>query len=199
MRFTLFFLILLSVAFSCQENKTKVIDISERTPKSDRDYEDRDSVEVSYTLAGQLATFQSWIPAVDSIRMNEEKHFLMRFQPVRSDNFVLYLASGDSLHYDRWVYPDSVITNSAFYNWLDRTGLSYFGAKENISKEAFAMLLTDTVLMRLNGFVDFNMWESLIEDQDWMNEGDYWIKQRKFGKAQWYVRKEDEFKKLPDQ
>ena len=37
-----------------------------------------------------------------------------------------------------------------------------------------------------------------MKEEEWMEEGDYWIKQRKFGKAQWFVREEDEFKDLTD-
>ncbi len=192
------FIVLIVVLAACEQKKEKVIDLSERTPQSSRDYDEVDTVQVVDTLAAPLKKFQSWFPEVSSIQISDERNFLERFQPVSKEKFVWYLEDGDSLTYMRLVFSDSTYTKSAFYNWLDRTGTSYFGANENIQKDPFAMLYTDTVLLTLSGAIDFKKWEAFFDEKEWLDEGDYWIKQRKFGKAHWYVREEDELKDLTD-
>ena len=194
----LIFLFLLLVLASCGDRKEKVIDLSERTPKSQRNYDEVDSSKVEDSLAAPLRRYQSWFPEVSSIKSLDQRNFLERFQPVSTEKYIWYLKNGDSLEYLRLVFADSVYTKSAFFNWLDRSGTSYFGANEAIQRDPFAMLYADTVILRLSGAIDFKKWEALFEEKEWMVEGDYWIKQRKFGKAQWFVRQEDEFKALTD-
>ncbi|PWL23472.1 MAG: hypothetical protein DCO96_16105 [Fluviicola sp. XM-24bin1] len=191
-------IVLVIVLAGCGEKKEKIIDMSDRTPKSSRNYDEVDPLQVEDSLAAPLRKFQSWIPEVSSIRISDKRNFLERFQPLSTEKYVWYLESGDSLEYMRLVFSDSIYTKSAFFNWLDRSGTSYFGANENIQKYPFAMLYTDTVLLRLSGSIDFKQWEKLLEEKEWMDEGDYWIKQRKFGKAQWFEREEDELKDLTD-
>lgn len=175
-----------------------MINISDRTPKSDRNYDAPDTTQRVDSTEIDLKRFQRWNPEISRVRALERRHFLERFQPEKSEKFVWYLNNNDSLEYERYVYSDSIVTKSAFYNWLDRTGMSYFGADEAIQNEAFAILYTDTVLLRLSGSLDFKFWENLFEEQDWMDEGDYWIKQRKYGRAKWFVLKEDKLKELTD-
>lgn len=198
MKHVALFGLLIFLLISCGEKQQKVIDISERTPKSSRDYDNKDSLEVRDTLASQLSAFQSWYPEVVSIRISDQRIFLERFQPLRTDKYVWYFENGDSLQYMRLVFSDSIYTKSAFYNWLDRSGTSYFGANENIQNDPFAMMYTDTVILKLSGAIDFKKWETILDEQEWMDEGDYWIKQRKFGKAKWFVRKDEELKDLTE-
>ncbi|MCR9173578.1 MAG: hypothetical protein NXI10_13840 [bacterium] len=196
-RFT--FLIVLVLLFaSCEQKKEKVIDLSELRPQSERDYNQTDTTVVEDSTTLLLNEFQKWYPELKSIRILEERIFLERFQPLRTEKYVWYLEDGDSLEYKRMVFRDSIITGSAFYNWLDRSGTSYLGAQENIQKDPFAMMYTDTVILKLSGAIDFKKWEEIIEQEEWMDEGDYWIKQRKFGNMRWYVRKEEQLKDLTD-
>jgi len=193
------FLILISlplILFSCNDSEQKVIDISERTPQSKRDYNAPDTLEIIDSNTAQLAHFQNFLPEVESIRLLERKSFFQRFRPDNAEKFVLYLKNGDSLEYERMVFSDSLITRSAFFNWMDRADISYYGAPENIQRDPFALMITDTLIMRLSGAIDFKFWESYFEENELMDEGDNWIKQRKYGKAQWFVLKDDKLTNL---
>ncbi|GAB5417953.1 MAG: hypothetical protein Crog4KO_14060 [Crocinitomicaceae bacterium] len=194
MRFA--FISVLIMLAACGPQEEKVVDLSKRIPTSKRNYDDRDTVQNENPFAQDLEKFKSWNPKVTSIRPLERRSFLERFQPKKADKFIWYLEDGDSLEYERMVFPDSIRTSSALYNWLDHANISYFGASESIQKEPFALMITDTVMLRLSGAIDFKFWESHIEDQDWMDEGDHWIRQRKYGNAQWFVLKDDKLKDL---
>lgn len=193
-----FYILLLLVFTSCQEKeKEKVINISERAPKSNREQFDMDTTRMDPI---QLIFSQFRNVHEDLVRMREsdERSFLERFRPDSIENYVWYLRDGDSLTYQRTVFKDTTKTKSAFFNWMDHEDISYFGANERINKEATAILYTDNMILVLSGAVDLKYWEEFFVKEEWLEEGDYWIKQRKFGKAQWFVRVEDEFKDLTD-
>ncbi|MDB2657495.1 hypothetical protein N9Y60_05490 [Crocinitomicaceae bacterium] len=197
MKQSILFILLLLVIASCQERKEKVIDISEHTPQSDHDYNNVDTIQTD-SIEGTLTRFQNMYSEIAQVRESDARNFLERFRPDSSENYIWYLADGDSLSYQRTVFKDSTKTKSAFFNWMDHEDISYFGANERIDREAMAILYTDTMILILKGDVDLKFWEEFFIEEEWMDEGDYWIKQRKFGKAQWFVREEDEFKDLTD-
>ena len=193
-----FYISLLLVFTSCnEEKKEKVINISDRAPKSKREHFDLDTTRMD-PLYPILIRFRDVHENLVRIRESDERSFLERFRPDSIENYVWYLKDGDSLTYQRTVFKDSVKTKSAFFNWMDHEDVSYFGANERINKEATAILYTDTMILILTGAVNLKYWEEFFVEEEWMEEGDYWIKQRKFGKAQWFVREEDEFKDLTD-
>ncbi len=192
------FISLIVILVACSPKEEKVVDLSKRIPTSKRNYDDVDTVKNENPFSTELEKFKNWNPAVTSIRILERRSFLQRFQPEKAEKFVWYLEDGDSLEYERMVFTDSIRTSSAFYNWLDRADISYFGAPESIQREPFALMITDTVILRLSGALDFKFWEAHIEDQDWMDEGDHWIRQRRYGNAQWFVHEEDKLKDLTD-
>lgn len=190
------FISLIFLLAACGPKEEKVVDLSERIHKSKRNYDDVDTVANENSNSTELKLFQSWNASVKSIRVSERRSFLERFQPLKTEKFVWYLEEGDSLEYERMVFADSNRTSSAFYNWLDHEEISYFGASESIQREPFALMITDTVILRLSGAIDFKFWESHLDEQEWMDAGDHWIKQRKYGKAQWFVLEEDNLKNL---
>lgn len=185
---------LLLFCASCGQKKERVVDLTDEIPTSNRNYDDPDTTDFSDPIATKLAIFQSWNAKVKSINILERRSFLERFRPLRTEKFVWFFEDGDSMEYERMVFRDSIHTKSAFYNWLDRSGTSYFGANESIQKNPFALMYADTVILRLSGAIDFNFWETHIEDNEWLAENDYWITQRKYGKAHWFVLREDELK-----
>ena len=191
----LLFISVLICLTACGPKEQKVVDLSDRIPKSKRNY-DKDTSTVEDPFGLQLKEFQEWNSDLSSMRKLERRSFLQRFQPTRLDQFVWYFEDGDSMEYERMVFPDSIRTSSALYNWIDRADLSYFGANEVIQKEPFALMISDTVILRLSGSVDFKFWEKHFEEKEWMDEGDHWIKQRKYGKAQWFVLEEDKLNDL---
>lgn len=197
MKYIAFISILLILA-SCGSKDVKVIDLSDEIPTSKRNYDEVDTAVVVDSNLVELERFQRWNPKVTAIRTLERRSFLERFQPKKAEKFVLFMEDGDSMEYERMVFNDSIHTKSAFYNWLDHSGMAYFGANERIQRESFAMLYTDTVILQLSGAIDFKFWEQHFEDQKWMDEGDYWIKQRKYGKARWFVFQEEKLKDLTD-
>jgi hypothetical protein len=192
------FISVFMVLASCGPEEEKVVDLSDEIPTSRRNYDVVDTIVSADSNSRELDKFQNWNPKVTAIRTLERRSFLERFQPNKAEKFVWYLEDGDSMEYERMVFNDSIHTKSAFYNWLDRSGLSYVGAKEVIQREPFAMLYTDTVILRLSGAIDFKFWEQHFEDQQWMDEGDYWIRQNKYGKARWFVLREEKLKDLTD-
>lgn len=192
-----FFIALFIFLSSCGDRKQEIIDMSERTPQSKRNYDDLDTANVNLS-DGILAEFQQWNPEIIDYRPSKERNFLERFRPDSTDNYVWYLSDDDSLKYQRTVFKDSVKTKSAFYNWMDHEEISFFGANERISKEPLAILFTDTMILMLKGNVDLDYWEDFFLEEKWMAEGDYWITQKKYGKAQWFVHEDDEFKNLTD-
>lgn len=190
------FIMLILVLAACGRKEVKIVDLSDRIPKAKRDYNAPDTTKVVDTTLLDLAKFQSWNPEIKSIRTLERKSFLERFQPKKVEKFVWYLTNGDSVEYERLVFVDSLRTYNAFYNYLDRMDIAYFGAEGSFQKDPLALLLTDTVILRLSGGVDFKFWEAHIDTKAWMGNGDIWITQKKYRNAQWFVLEEDKLTDL---
>lgn len=189
----------LALLASCSEREEKLIDFSERIPKSERDYDAKDTNSQLVKDDYRLEKFRDWNPSITAWRSLSEKTFLERFRPDTSENLIWYLDTGDSVIYNRIVFQDSVKTKSAFYNWLDHKEVSYFGAQERIQKDPLAIVFGDTVIITLSGDVDFNYWENFFMENKWIHEGDYWITQRKYGKALWRILKDKELEEIKKQ
>lgn len=195
MKFVLFIAISL-ILLSCTDGEERVVDISDTIPKAQRNYDDVDTADVMPIETKVFAKFHTWDASIVEVRPYEKKHFLERFQPKQTEKLVLFYDSGDSVRFERLVYRDSLQTKSAFYNWLDRSNISHLGDEVSVHSNAFAMLYTDTVLLRLQGNVNFTLWEERIEQEDWISEGDLWMKQSRNRRMKWYTYTKGNFEVL---
>lgn len=197
LKWSYIFLLLLLV--SCGSREEKVIDLSDRIPKSNRDYNTPDTNMVDDNNKEALEKYSELIPELNSLYPLEKRSFVERFNPVTTEKWNLFLNDADSISYMRWGFGDSTLCKSAFYNWVDHKDISFFGAQENVQRDAFTMIYTDTVLLMVSGDVDLKYWRKWTEEQDWLQNGDYLIEQRKYGKANWFRRLEDEFIELTEE
>ena len=194
------FLTIISILFlliSCNGKKEEVIDLSDRIPKSDRNYDEVDSSQSDPISKQFLPEFKELWPETDSLRLIGKREFIDRFRPASSQKFTLF-QQGDSLHYMRWSFEDSVKTKNAFYNWLDHKRIDYFGSEEVIQKEAFSMLYADTVILFVSGKFDLENWRETLEEKEIISEGDVLIEQKKYGRAKWYRLTEEELKPITE-
>lgn len=193
-----FLIALVLLLGACSEPEEKVIDISERTPKSKRNYDVPDTIPEIDSSSALLTKYQEWNSEIQSMRLIERKLFMERFRPDDTEKAVWYLSNGDSIEYSRIVFKDSVKTKTAFFNWLDHAEISYFGADERIQKDPMVILYGDTIIFTLSGAIDRKYWEDYIVDKEWIQQGDYWVTQRKYGKAEWYKFEDDQLQQLKE-
>lgn len=180
---------------ACSQKEEKVIDLSDRIPKSKRNYDYKDTADVvTDSSRYYIAKFKPIFPEVEEVKKIDANFLMDRFRPTSSEKYMLYFNEReDSVQFTKWRYRDSIVTKSAFYNWLDHEDVSYFGANENITKEAFSMIYSDTILLTVSGSVDHKAWRKITEEQKWLKEGAYLLEQRLRSKTKWYQFTEEEF------
>jgi hypothetical protein len=61
------------------------------------------------------------------------------------------------------------------------------GDETVLHPNAFAMLYSDTVLLQLQGELNFAFWEKYVEQEKWIEEGDLWLKQPRNRRMKWYT------------
>lgn len=186
------------ILISCKGKKEKVIDLSDRIPKSERNYDVVDSSKADPISQMYLPEFQSYWEDVDSIHILGKRQFIDRFRPISSRKFTLF-QKNDSLHYMRWSFEDSVKTKNAFYNWLDHKRIDHFGSEEAVQKAAFSMLYADTVIVFVSGNFNVEAWRETMQEKEIIREGDVLIEQRKYGRAKWYRLTEEELKPIKEE
>ncbi len=197
LRIVLFTSVLAFLA-ACSNEPEKVMDLSEKIPKSTRNYDvdTTQNAQESDHVAG--FRYKKMFPDGATVKELESSDFIDRFRPVATEKVRVFTA-GDSVDFKRWIFKDSIKTKSAFYNWMDMVDVSYFGAKEAIQKEAFVMLYSDTAIVWLSGAIDFKDWRKKIKEEKWLGERDFLIEQRNYGKARWYRWESDEFIELKEE
>ena len=187
---------------SCSQKEEKVIDLSDRIPKSKRNYDLKDSV-ISTSDSSQfyLARFKPIFPEVEQVKKIDENFLIDRFRPKSSEKVMLYFNGlEDSVQFTKWRFEYATFTKSAFYNWLDHEEVSYFGANENIMNEAFSMVYSDTIILMVSGVFDHRSWRKVAEENKWLKEGAYLLEQRSRSKAKWYqFTEEEEFKEIHEE
>ena len=72
-RFIGLFLLML-IFISCNGKKEEVINLSERIPKSERDYDSNDTLDTVDLLKKDLISFQMLDPNIQSVKKREETH-----------------------------------------------------------------------------------------------------------------------------
>lgn len=191
------FIAFLILLVACTSKKKEVINLSDRIPKSERDYS-VDSVDsvVDDQVMRELFQGEEW--SYLNWHAFENNQFLDRFGADRTDKYVIYTSLSDSLTFSQWTFKDSLKTKSAFFNWMDTEEIDYFGAPKAIQKEPLWMYYGDTSILLLSGSIQFKDWRKLFEEQKRLNEGDYIIEQRKYGRARWYQWRKDKLEELKE-
>lgn len=162
---------------SCGEkNKDEVLDMSDITPSSERNYD---------TVAAKIDTidfgFNSAVANelglnLSSIHFYEDPLFPDRFNPRTTKKLVL-MQEMDSTFYCQWSYRDSVATKNAFYNWIDCFGERCKSIKmyerANLQKENFVLLMSDTAIVYISSskLLKYADWQAYFEKsykiEDW--------------------------------
>lgn len=182
----IFFIVLLS---ACTGQKEEIVDLSEITPQSKRNYDvvdDGNNDEDSTTKFKNR--FNNYGIGVKELVHSTEKLFPDRVGPIRTEKFDLQDGEFD-LQYFNWTYSDSAKVMNSFYNWLDVLGVEQVGSQVNIQKEYMCVLVGDTNLIYVNGSNGSTgkAWlayhDSLGHDENW----NYMIEQYHGRKAEWYV------------
>jgi hypothetical protein len=171
--------VLVFVLFSCTEKgKDEVIDMSDITPSSDRDYdadlknEKKDTIDYGFNsaVANELGLNLS------GIHFYEYPLFPDRFNPRTTKKLVL-MQEMDSTFFCQWSYRDSVATKNAFYNWIDCFGERCKSIKmyerANLQKENFVLLMSDTAIVYISSSkqLKYADWQTYFEKtykiEDW--------------------------------
>lgn len=157
---------LILLLFSCGRKEKKIIDMSDVTPKSERDYTQQKKEKVDTIDFG----FNSFVANelglnLSGIKFNEAPMFPDRFLPKRTKKLVL-MQELDSTLFCQWSFKDSTQTKNAFYNWLDCFGPKnksiYFGQNVNFQKDNFVILVNDTSITYISSV-------KKIQQDDWLN------------------------------
>jgi hypothetical protein len=162
---------------SCGEkNKDEVLDMSDITPSSERNYD---------TVAAKIDTidygFNSAVANelglnLSGIHFYEDPLFPDRFNPRTTKKLVL-MQEMDSTFYCQWSYRDSVATKNAFYNWIDCFGERCKSIKmyerANLQKENFVLFMSDTAIIYISSSkqLKYADWQTYFEKtykiEDW--------------------------------
>ena len=162
---------------SCGEkNKHEVLDMSDITPSSERNYD---------TVAAKIDTidygFNSAVANelglnLSGIHFYEDPLFPDRFNPRTTKKLVL-MQEMDSTFYCQWSYRDSVATKNAFYNWIDCFGercksINMY-ERANLQKENFVLFMSDTAIIYISSskLLKYADWQTYFEKtykiEDW--------------------------------
>jgi hypothetical protein len=152
--------------FSCGRKENKVLDMSDITPKSERDYtqhkeQNKDTIDFDFNsaVANELGFNLS------GLKFNEALLFPDRFLPKRTNKLVL-MQEVDSTLFCQWSFKDSTQTKNAFYNWLDCFGEKCksikFGETINFQKDNFVILVNDSSITYITS-------SKKMQQDDWLN------------------------------
>jgi len=192
------YIFLVVILAACVGQKEEVVDISEITPQSKRNYDNDttpESTKDSITLIKKR--FIEYGIGVDMLVYSEKRLFPDRVGPIRHEKFDLQDGEFD-FQYFNWTYSDSSKVMNSFYNWLDVLGVEQIGSKVNIQDEFMCVLVGDTNLIYVNGSNGStgNEWlayhDSLGYDENW----NYMIEQYHGKRASWYQFDEGKRKEL---
>lgn len=175
-----------------EEKKRDVIDMTEITPRSERNYDEgtKESIDT--------IDFKFDQSAANELGMNLSglKFFNLpllpdRFSPKSSNKLVL-MQEADSTVFCQWVFKDSLKTMNALFNWLDCFGPKCKSIKyrfnENFQSEHMLIFVNDTSITYISSeqILSEKDWQSYFETvhriEDWENV----IIQKAGRKAVWY-------------
>lgn len=185
------FLILAISLFSCGEkNKNEVLDMSDITPTSERNYDSvavkTDTIDYDFNsaVANELGLNLS------GIHYYEYPLFPDRFNPRTTKKLVL-MQDMDSTFFCQWSYRDSVATKNAFYNWIDCFGQKCKSIKMyervNLQKENFVLLMSDTAIVYISSSkqLKYADWQTYFEKTNKIDDWKLIMHQGVRGKTNW--------------
>lgn len=191
MKYLLIFTLgLLTVA--CTSEKEDIKDLSDILPESERDYDQKDSIEVddSDTLKTYQAQFEI-IGSLDSISVYDEDLFPDRVGPEKIEKFQLYFEDEEVI-FVKWKFSDSARVSNALFNWSDCFGPKCksirIGEEKNLQRDAFQVFANDTVLFYVESSaqLDSRKWDNYFGQQGYKMDWNYRLEQSRSGRVRWF-------------
>jgi hypothetical protein len=178
--------------FSCSgENKEKVLNMSDLTPQSKRDttefQKEKDTAKFSLF---NLSLADSCGIRIQEYSEEKDPMFPDRFMPKSKFKLNLH-AQERSLLMGQWIYPDSLKTMNAYFNWLDCFGPECkaikLGEEVNMQSEGLLFFINDTSIMYFtsNSKLELNNWQQYLEKQYRIDQWDLVVWQQPRKKAVW--------------
>ena len=178
--------------FSCSgENKEKVLNMSDLTPQSKRDttefQKEKDSANCSLF---NLSLADSCGLRIQEYGEVKDPMFPDRFMPKSKFKLNLH-AKERSYLMGQWIYPDSLKTMNAFFNWLDCFGPQCeefkIGEESPMQNGGFICFINDTSITYFSSMskLELNNWQQYLEKQYRIDQWDLVVCQQPRKKAVW--------------
>lgn len=186
----IFMLGLLTVA--CTSEKEEVKDLSDILPESERDYDQKDTVEVDNSDSLKIYQAQfTVLGSLDSIAAYDEDLFPDRFGPENMEKFQLFF-EGEEVVFVKWIFSDSARVSNALFNWADCFGPKCnsirIGEEKNLQRNAFQVLANDTSLIYIESSNNFDSrkLDTYFDEQGYELDWNYRLEQSRSGRVRWY-------------
>lgn len=186
----IFMLGLLTVA--CTSEKEEVKDLSDILPESERDYDQKDTVEVDNSDSLKIYQAQfTVLGSLDSIAAYDEDLFPDRFGPENMEKFQLFF-EGEEVIFVKWIFSDSARVSNALFNWADCFGPKCnsirIGEEKNLQRNAFQVLANDTSLIYIESSNNFDSrkLDTYFDEQGYELDWNYRLEQSRSGRVRWY-------------
>lgn len=165
--------------------------MSDLTPQSKRDTSELKKVkDTTHFSLFNLSLADSCGIRIQEFSEVKDPMFPDRFMPKNKCKLNLR-ASESSTFYGQWMYPDSLKTMNAFFNWLDCFGpecSSYkIGEEVNMQKDGFIFFINDTLITYFSSStkLELNNWQQYLEKFYGIDQWDVVIWQQPRKKAVW--------------
>lgn len=205
MRYLLIFTLGLFAVACTSETKEEVKDLNDILPDAERDYDQKDSIEIveSDTLEAYQSRF-SELGILDSISVYDEDLFPDRFGPEETEKYTLNI-DGEEIVFVKWKFSDSTRVTNALFNWLDCFGPTCVSVRvseeRNLQRNAFQVLANDTVLIYLESDtkVDAKIWDKYFEEKGYELDWGYRMEQSRNGRVRWFTYIDEEKEPLKNE
>lgn len=177
---------------SCSgEKKEKVLDMSDLTPQAKRNTtKSQKEKDTTHSSLFNLSLADSCGMRIQEFTEEKDPMFPDRFMPKSKLKLNLH-SKESSLFMGQWVYPDSLSTINAFFNWLDCFGpqCSAFklGEESPMQKDGFICFINDTSITYVSAKEKLNLthWQQYLEKQYQIEQWDMVIWQETRKEAIW--------------
>ncbi|MCJ8289499.1 MAG: hypothetical protein HRT58_07520 [Crocinitomicaceae bacterium] len=177
---------------ACSSEKEDIIDINDILPKSERNYDKKDSVvhENSDSLKMYQGRFEV-LGTLDSISIYDEDFFPDRVGPKKTEKYRLTI-NDEEIVFVKWRFSDSLRVSNALFNWSDCFGPKCksirIGEEKNLQRKAFQVLANDSVLIYLESDtqLDIRKWDNYFDQQGYDLDWNYRLEQSRSGRVRWF-------------
>lgn len=178
---------------ACSSKSEDVKDMNDIIPRSDKDYDKKDSIpsDNSDTLKLYQELFSKVDLKLDSISVYDEDLFPDRVGPDKMEKYRMVFGD-EVVILSKWKFSDSLRVSSALFNWADCFGEKCksirIGEEKNLQRNAFQILTNDTVLLYLESSkkIDLKKWDSYLENLGYELNWKYRLEQSNGGKVRWF-------------